>query len=766
MGALVIRQPAGVPQFSLTPGMIVEMSPTEKARSRFRVDRRIHKNGSSPSEIEFSEPATGAIMFLTDEQIAFMMRKGEFRVTHHSTGAAFKNRVNPLELTDDQKKECAKRREYVKACLNLPRSEAALEGRINEVWARLSEDDADEVKPSWRNVIRWIDRWTQVEHPTEADLCPDPNTGKKGSRLEGRIGAAIQHGAVEALKSPKGTGDEALQHAKIYLEEHHPDLAGVDLRPLLRTAQRRMADMNRYEADGLTFGEKSADRLHRRSYSTKRPDLPLEWVDCDHTPSDVLLCDVDRKVIFGSADIITFRCRCTGLPLGFSIGFELPSYASFLAGLSHAIYPKDLSEYPNIRNPWFGYGRFKRLGVDNALHLIGNDIRNAGAGMGFEKVEFRPGEPWLKGALEKLQGDLNRAVSHKLPAAKFSNIEERKKFKELEGRPLVTVQELRGYLTHYICDEYNVKPHEGLGFLDTLRDIPKRLWDERIDQIGLVDLPSEDEFVALAGKTDRRTINARGIRWNKIRYQSPELAILQTHPRHRAGAEDGLRRGVKYEGTRYKVMRTPWDLGHIHVINPYPEGPRVIKVPAVRQDYAAGLTLFQHRVFLRNADKKLLDALKDPVDELKRAARDVSEFTRAMFAMRSHTGVQRTLARFLEQGQRQHARSVVTTEPYSREMSRNVLDVTAPPALPPPATANPNTPHPTRAQPPKPGTEAEPILTGDGVPVPGDRGARNEDAGTDRTSAAETNPIVHLDGGDDDLDRLRQEMKDAEGWGD
>ena len=764
MGALVVRRSAGALQIVLTPGMLVETSREGKAHSRFRVERRIRKHGSSPSEIEFTETSTGSIVFLTDEAIAFLMRKGEFRITHDSTGALVRQKVSPLELTDEQAKECARRREYVEACKGLPRSQPAFDDKIKDVWDARSMAHRDEAKPCWRTVLRWVDRWNDVAHPTDADLRDDPNQGKRGSRLESRIGAAIEHGAKEALKSAKGTGEDALDHARIYLEEHHPELVAIDLDPFLRTVQRRMADMNRYEADVLTFGERSAGRRHRRSYTPKRADLPLEWVDCDHTPSDVLLCDVKREIIFGTADIITFRDRCTGTPMGLGIGFELPSYSSFLAGLSHAIYPKDLSEYPNIRNPWYGYGRFKRLGVDNALHLIGHNITNAAAGLNMEKCEFRPGEPWLKGALEKLQGDINRAVSHKLPGAKFSNIEERKKFEEMADKPLATVQELRGFLTHHICDEYNVNPHRGLGFLDTIEDIPKRLWDERIDEVGIDDLPSEDEFIALAGDMDRRTINARGIRWDYIRYQSPDLAILQTNPRHRAGVEDDWRPGAKHHGTKYKVMRAPWDLGHIYVINPYPEGPRAIKVPATRQDYAAGLTLYQHRVFIRNANKKLLDALEDAVDELMRAGSVVSEYTRAMFAMRRQKRVERTLGRFMDEGRRQHERSVVTTAPYSREMSRDLLDVTARPALPPPATVNPNTPHPTRAQPPEPGTEAEPILTGDGVPVPGDRGARPKADDGDLAPAAEAERAGEQEGADDDLDQLRREMKDADGW--
>ena len=92
-----------------------------------------------------------------------------------------------------------------------------------------------------------------------------------------------------------------------------------------------------------------------------------------------------------------------------SIGFEAPSFASFVNGLRHAMYPKDMSEYPGLR-PWPMFGRPTRLYVDKAMHFVGNNIERTSAALGFEIREFLPAEPSLKGGTERLIGVINTAM--------------------------------------------------------------------------------------------------------------------------------------------------------------------------------------------------------------------------------------------------------------------------------------------------------------------------------------------------------------------
>ena len=112
-----------------------------------------------------------------------------------------------------------------------------------------------------------------------------------------------------------------------------------------------------------------------------------------------------------------------------------------------------------------------RLGVDNALHLIRDNIQHAATQLRFQLVEYHPGHPWEKGALERLNGIINQRVSHGLPGTTFANPKEREKHRKAVGNeadedvPVLFLSELEGFIVDYICRIYHTKPQRGLGFL-------------------------------------------------------------------------------------------------------------------------------------------------------------------------------------------------------------------------------------------------------------------------------------------------------------
>ena len=56
---------------------------------------------------------------------------------------------------------------------------------------------------------------------------------------------------------------------------------------------------------------------------------------------DVLIIDDEQGLVLGRPDLIIFRDRSTAAIGGYGLGFEEPSYAAFVQGLRHTIYPKE-----------------------------------------------------------------------------------------------------------------------------------------------------------------------------------------------------------------------------------------------------------------------------------------------------------------------------------------------------------------------------------------------------------------------------------------
>ena len=176
-----------------------------------------------------------------------------------------------------------------------------------------------------------------------------------------------------------------------------------------------------------------------------------------------------------------------------------------------------------------------------------------------------------------------------------------------------------------------------------------------------------------------KAVTREGVRWDHIHYQGPGLYAITQHPDHRKGGSPRI------AGGRSCTPPVTWSdatrsTRHVYVANPYDVDNRTIKVPAVRSNYATGLTLHQHRVIVANADSEALDHAEDPEAVLMRSKRRLDKYVQFLMEEREVQGVQKKLARFLEQGNSDHLRSVVNTDTFSPALSRDPVDPRDPPA--------------------------------------------------------------------------------------
>jgi putative transposase len=738
------------PTIKLAAGSTVVVGrPGQHATRTLIVDRLLPSHGSTPSRWHFHEDVTHQPASYTHAEIAFLARKGEFNVIFDANGAAVSRPLAKMQLDESQQDRASRCLAYVTACLDLGPDFRRSRGALMKSVKHLAKE-RNERPPGFTTLLTWIDTY-EAHHAQHGDACfIQPR--KNAAPVQSPMSLAVERGAYTALRMPKGTGEEAFRIAQLWLRENHPsEPSEDDDMPSVRTFQRKMADFDRFLAYDARFGPRRARRRHAINYERRLPDRPLEDVECDHTTFDILLVDPTRMIVYGRPDVITFRDRYSGCVLGLSIGFEAPSYASFLDGLRHAVYPKPKRE-PGVETEWFCWGRPRRLIVDNGLHFIGHNIANAAANLGIQLAETRPGEPWLKGAQERLFGQLNM-VAHNLPGSTLSNIVERKNRKELEKAPILTLDEFRSFIHRYVCDIYHLGQHVGLGMLRTLAGVPKVRWDASAERGELAIPPSEDLFVALAGDWDFRAVNNKGVRWDHIRYGGSDLLSILTNPKHLGGRKNEFG-GTEHHGSRYKVMRDPFDLGSIYVINHHDRNAAPIKVPAMRQDYAAGLTLHQHRVHIANASQDLAKS-DDPESVLIQAKLDLTEAIIELLGIRKSQDIERKLARFLYAGKKAQMQSVVTAKVVDPDESRDSI-------LPDVVLGSGNT---STSLMPKSGAVAAPLQP------------RNKNAAPSRRQTVDepgigpgsvTPPINDIPAGSPakgfDLDALEAEMAGEQGW--
>ncbi|MGK7062664.1 hypothetical protein AB4853_40000 [Bradyrhizobium sp. 1050_B9_N1_2] len=623
--------------------------------------------------IYFTDLKNKDFHFYTDQQLAFLSSSGQFqfvagRFVYGKPRGPIPNRIT---LTDAQIAEADRKLAFIDACLDghLPdedenpfydfkKSRPVLEPIIQRVASSRAEKGCH-----FNTVLDWIDRWLRLGEIYGKSALVNRHY-LKGNRTPafdpiGEI--AIERGLWRWL-TPGMTREMA--YAKVvstvnaYKRKCRRHLSETELQlietPSLRTFQRRCSQIDKYTRDYYRKDPHYANRVHRIYRKQALPERPYQFVETDHCTLDIVLLDKSGSLRLGRPDLIIFRCRATGMVVGYSIGWEAPSYASFVAGLRHAMYPKDMSKFPAATEPWPCWGRIENLGVDNALHFIGDDIREAARELKMDKPRFRPRCPWLKGALERFFGSLNTGLVHHIVGTTLSNTAERKDHDDL-GEPTLTLDEFEALLVYWIVMIHNRHGSKGLGVIRGVGDVPIRVWNEKAAVHPAGPLPPPELFIALAGEWEMRTIQNDGIVWDYLTYESPALLTLTTHPHHRSSREH-------HEPTRYKCCRDPEDLGQLCVIDPYNPGTILI-VPATASQlaYAKGRHRHAHDVVVAEAKRKTKDAID--FDELMKALGRLGDALASIRAKREQKQIHRRLARYIGNQHRERLASTVVPCP-------------------------------------------------------------------------------------------------------
>ena len=607
----------------------------------------------------FVNPDTKDAEWRTDSEIAQLQAQGRFHlVKMNRSGEKATTPRSPLVVGLNDKGNLRKHA-YVQVCLNAPGGFGFSRPILLPIIRKLAGERGERV-PGFTTVVDWVKKHEKhfEDYGTACFTDRHDLKGKPGHKLLPFQEKALTLGVNRCLSGMTGPVAYAavcryvqLFDAKYgrHLDKKALGLPFVDERgrlrpPSLSTLERRYSEVDPLVRDGMRKGFRYAKRTHRTFSTTARPDLPYQEVEVDHCTLDIQLIDAGG-LIFGRPDLITFRDRATAMIIGYGLGFEKPSYASFLRGLRHVMYPKDLSICPSVQNPWPCYGRIQNLFVDNALHFIGDNIREAGRELGFNVPRFHAREPWAKGALERFFRSFNTGLVHSLPATTLQNASARQDHEYL-GEPAFTVEEFEALLIRWICDIYHIETRRALGPIRGVGDVPLRVWMEKAKNFVTPPIPSGEMFVALAGDWELRVISKDGIVWDYIKYEDAVLYSITSHPGHQ-------------KGIKYKVVRDPMDLGYLYIVNHH-TGER-IKVPATvgHYEYATGRTLHQHNVVLNNA-KRLIELWeKDHWDAIIAAKDELAKITLDILKRPKRKKIEQKVARFLDWDRGRRLRSTI-----------------------------------------------------------------------------------------------------------
>ncbi|MBD8643112.1 transposase [Stenotrophomonas sp. CFBP 13724] len=248
---------------------------------------------------------------------------------------------------------------------------------------------------------------------------------------------------------------------------------------------------------------------------------PLDLVQIDHTPADVMILSDDRLTVRGRPWVTVAIDVATRCVVGMYIAMHAPSAVSVSLCIEHLALPKP--DTSNEEGIWPMYGKPKTILVDN-----GKDFRSMALTRGCEEhqieLRWRPVRtPEYGGHIERLIGTLMK-IAHLLPGTTFSNIKERGNY-DSEGKARLTLSEFQSWMAQKVCRFYHQRKHRALGMP------PIIAWERAFtDSAGnyvsppLIAKPLEFriDFLPFEIRRVRRT----GIELNSSRYWHEDLSSM------------------------------------------------------------------------------------------------------------------------------------------------------------------------------------------------------------------------------------------------
>jgi putative transposase len=383
-----------------------------------------------------------------------------------------------------------------------------------------------ELGVSRATVWRWIRRLAAEGGRTSA-LVPQ----KRGRRA----GITVISSEVEAVI------DEHLH--RYYLRRERPSLSRVvtEIRiacgerglqaPTRRTVQRRLDAMDEREIMKARQGARAARQRFGSVPGRNQADLPLDVVQIDHTPADIILVDSFERKPIGRPWVTLAIDIATRMVTGYYVSFEAPSRLSVALCLTRAVAPKaELLAQLDSNVPWPAQGKPRSIHVDNGRDFRSRAFQAACAEWGIDLVYRPPGSPHFGGHIERLIGTMMGAV-HLLPGTTQSSVAAKGSY-NAEAMATMTSSEFDTWFALEIC-RYNNSIHSSLGCT------PVAKWETLSGEMS-GDIPFDmDAFRVSFLPSEQRQVRRDGIHLFDIRYWSDALA-------GRVGRKDG-KVAVRYD---------------------------------------------------------------------------------------------------------------------------------------------------------------------------------------------------------------------------
>lgn len=555
---------------------------------------------------QLEDNRTGYLETKTVEEMLLALEGGELKFIMERDQLV---RIPPskallIDANDKSFDHAKLKRQCIKAVENLPATKRMYQAALQEVW---DVNKLTQPIPHWITVRRWLLQFIKGARDIQALLEQHQRKGNRSNRYPDAVIEVVEKFIDNVyLTKSRPTQTRVLELATAEIQDMNQwamQSAQLPL-PSARLVKRLIEQIPAFDRDVARHGPIVARRKYRGKLNHIETNQRLEVAEIDHTQLDIFVVD-DDGVPLGRPWLTVCIDKHTRCILGIYIGFEPPSYLSVSRCLKHALKPK-LSlqtEYPSIKNAWEAFGVMKTLVVDNGMEFHSRSFEKSCYQFDIE-IKYTPRKsPWFKGTVERFMRTINDGVSHGNPGTTFSNIFEKEDYNP-EKHAVIRYSVFKEIVFKWITDYYHQKPHAGLE-----RMKPADAW-RNADSVSNTPVATNLEVIdMLLGRHEECSLTHKGVQVNQLLYNSRDMIDLRKQCGDKLTVE---------------VLVDEGNLGQVHI--KHPVDGHYVAVPALNQEYAQGLSLWQHKLYRKYAKNRIG---QDNEKGWMRASRDINEIVLA-----------------------------------------------------------------------------------------------------------------------------------------
>ncbi|OZQ68425.1 hypothetical protein CA600_06330 [Paenibacillus sp. VTT E-133280] len=489
--------------------------------------------------------------------------------------------INDYEsMTENEKAAAEKRLKCIEPLLENDPNEPSFPKRVNQ---RVAELKNQGIKTSRTRLYHWLKEYVDSENDIRS-LIDDNN--KKGPQ-ERLICEEVRNVTTDILKKyylVKEKRSIPNIHKLILAKLHHINEVKVVngepvlKMPSLRTLYRVVSEISKYEIAKKQYGKLYVQTKMGYFGVMEKPTRPLEIVQMDSTPIDVILVDDETRLPLPRAHLTVAVDMKTRYVVGVNIGMDSPGYVTTMLTLRNTICKKNIKEkYPYLKNDWLANGLPETILLDNGKEFRNKSLRLACDQLGIKYRYCKTKHPYSKGIVERFLQTANYQTAHQIPGTTFSNTKIRNdKEYDSDKKAVMGLNTFMKIFFEWLLDVYSIRFHEGI------ENFPLELWKEGVKKDPPQQYKDMFELSIILFPYKKRTVQNHGIQFRRLKYYSPELWNLKLE-RLRLGLDNEVI--IKYD---------PDDISKIYVLDDTNVSKKYLTVLCLDQEYSKGLSLAVH----------------------------------------------------------------------------------------------------------------------------------------------------------------------------